>query len=815
MYSGSEHEPMSENGGPRPRSSRRLGRLPKPPPPPDPPGQRHKPRLRKLRLAVVVLGLSGLAFVSWIFGIMMAVAQELPALESREQYKRAENSIVYDVNGERLATLTNNQGRILLTSEQISPAIKEAVVAIEDQRFYDHRGVDFQGIGRALYQDILSGSTEQGASTITQQFVKNALAAQESRTILQKFREAAIAYHLEREWSKDKILTEYLNEIYFGEGATGVEAAARTYFGSEHPGCGQGDDAEPCASQLLPWEAALLAGMISSPSAYSPRANPEAALERRNLVLQRMTEEGYLTDEEYAKYSALELPSEGDIAPPQENSAAPYFSSWLRQQLVDRYGAGEAFGGGLEITSTLDLELQRAVESIVQGRLAGIEPTASVVVLDNDTAAVRAMVGGPSFQAAPFNLATNGQRQPGSAFKPFTLITALEQGHSTAEVYASAPQEIPFRARLENKNGERKTVNELFEVNNYEDSYLGSASLATATTYSDNSVYAQLGTQVGPDNVAETAQRMGIESDLSTEIEYSIADREFEPYNPALILGGLEVGVTPLEMAHAYNTLAAGGKRLSGTMASSAGGPVGIVKVESCEDDEFTGPITECSDRELVEDETGAGGENEVVAKQVIDPTVAETTTDILSTVVSSGTGENAATGEPTWGKTGTTDDNGDAWFCGATEEITACVWVGHADSVTPMETEFAGAPVDGGTYPALIFADIVNAYEEIANSRGDDEVETSESETTADETSADDTSEGETEVAPAPAEPADAAPAEPADAAPTEPANAAPTAPAPADEGATAEPAAPSDAPGGGSAGGAAAPTGGGIAPG
>ena len=212
----------------------------------------------------------------------MAVAQDLPALESREQYKRAENSIVYDVNGEKLATLTNNQGRILLSSEEISPVIKEAVVAVEDQRFYEHRGVDFQGIGRALYQDILSGSAQQGASTITQQFVKNALAAQDSRTILQKFREAAIAYHLERQWSKDKILTEYLNEIYFGEGATGIEAAARTYFGYRSPRLRRRANPPSRAPRsCLPWEAALLAGMISSPSAYSPRANPEAATEAR------------------------------------------------------------------------------------------------------------------------------------------------------------------------------------------------------------------------------------------------------------------------------------------------------------------------------------------------------------------------------------------------------------------------------------------------------------------------------------------------------------------------------------------------------
>ncbi len=705
MDSGSEHEPVSENGGPK---RGRRTRLPKPPGPPEQSDPSAKPRMRKLRFALVILGLSGLAFVSWIFGIMMAVAQDLPALESREQYKRAQNSIVYDVNGVKLATLTNNQGRILLSSDEISPAMKEAVVAIEDTRFYEHRGVDFQGIGRALYQDILSGSAQQGASTITQQFVKNALAAQGSRTILQKFREAAIAYHLERQWSKDKILTEYLNEIYFGEGATGIEAAARTYFGYAHPGCGQGD-AEPCASQLLPWEAALLAGMISSPSAYNPRANPIDSEARRNLVLEQMQEQGYLTEEEYAKYTEIPIPKEDEIAPPQENSAAPYFTSWLRQQLVDRYGAGEAFGGGLQITSTLDLEFQQRVEGIVQSRLGAIEPTASVVVLDNDTGAVRAMVGGPNYQEAPFNLATNGHRQPGSSFKPFTLITALEQGHSTSEVYASAPQEIPFRVKVEKKNGHEEILNDIFDVNNYDDSYLGSASLFTATTYSDNSVYSQVGTQAGPQNVAATAQKMGIETDLSTENQYSVEGGPFEPYNPALILGGLEVGVTPLEMAHAYNTLAADGKRLSGTMAADAGGPVAIVKVT--DGDSY-------NQGALVKDQTGASGENEVVAKQVIDPTVAATAKDVLSTVVSSGTGRNAATGEPTWGKTGTTDDNGDAWFCGATEEITACVWVGHPDEVVPMETEYAGGPVDGGTFPALIFADVVNAYQEVQGAR-------------------------------------------------------------------------------------------------
>lgn len=706
MASGSDNETPSDGDDPGRAQHRRRGlKLPRPPGPTSSEAG-GKPRMRKLRFAVVILGLCSLAFVSWMFGIMMAVAQDLPSLENREQYKRAQNSTVYDFRGQRLATLTNNQGRILLPSEEIAPVMKEAVVAVEDTRFYDHRGVDFQGIGRALYQDVLSASAEQGASTITQQFVKNALAAQDSRTILQKFREAAIAYHLERQWSKDKILTEYLNEIYFGEGATGIEAAARTYFGSslEHEGCGEGD-APSCASELLPWEAAQLAGMISSPAAYSPRANPVDSKARRDLVLQHMSDQGYITDEELVSYQAQPIPAADAIVVPREESEAPYFTSWLRQQLVDRYGAGEAFGGGLQITSTLDLDLQREVEEIVGGTLAGIPPTSSVVVLDNTTGAVRAMVGGLDYEKSPFNLATNGHRQPGSAFKPFTLITALEQGRSSGEVFTSAPQEIPFDVELERNDGETRISSEYFAVDNYNDSYLDSASIATATTYSDNSVYSQLGSQVGPGNIAATANSLGIETDLSTDNEYSIGGNDFAPYNPAMILGGLETGVTPLEMAHAYNSIAADGKRLSGTMAASAGGPVGIIEVLDGEGDP-------------VPDQTGASGENKLVAKQVIDPGVAAEAKSILATVVTSGTGERAQTSEQTWGKTGTTDDNGDAWFCGATEEITTCVWVGYADSVTPMLTEFAGAPVDGGTYPALIFANVVDAYNALAAAR-------------------------------------------------------------------------------------------------
>jgi penicillin-binding protein 1A len=783
----------SDGSGRPPRRLRRLRRPRRPlipaPPEPDDAQPRTRPRLRKLRTAIVLLGLAALAFVSWIFGIMMAVAQDLPSLENRAQYEHAHNSVVYDAYGHKLATLTNNQGRIIDSSDEIAPVMKEAVVAIEDQRFYDHRGVDFQGIARAVWQDITSGSAQQGASTITQQFVKNALAAQNSRTVFEKLREAALAYHLERQWSKDKILTEYLNEIYFGEGATGIEAAAKTYFGYNHPGCGPGpNDSDACAAQLEPEEAAMLAGLIASPSAYSPRNFPEGALARRNLVLQNMVDQGYINQDEYAIYSQEPVPRPNQISPPAENSEAPYFTSWLRQQLVDRYGAGEAFGGGLQIKSSLDLELQQRVQGIAQSTLAGIQPTASIVVLNNDDASVRAMVGGPDYQDAPFNLATNGHRQPGSAFKPFTLITALEQGRSPDETFVSEPQEIPYRTKVAKKNGNgAKIVPEIFKVSNYNDSYLGTASILSGTTYSDNSVYSQLGTQVGVQNVAATAQRMGIDTDLSTPgIEYSITDGPWEPYNPALILGGLQTGVTPLEMAHAYNTLQEDGNRVSGTMAADSGGPVGILDVTDggdCVDQGGEDCFQQGGD---VPDQTGASGLNKVIAKQVIEPTIAQTAKSVLSTVVTSGTGKRAQTGHTLWGKTGTTDDNGDAWFCGATAKITACVWVGYPNSVTPMETEFAGGPVDGGTFPAEIFAQVVSAYDDLEAARK------------AGEDTSSDSSSGSTTAVPTTVAPTTSAE-------PTAPAEGAPSTPAPT----------PSTPSGGGGTGGPAPSSAGAVSPG
>ena len=282
---------------------------------------------------------------------------------------------------------------------------------------------------RAGVSDLIPGGSTQGASTITEQFVKNALEAQGSRTVFQKFREAALAYQIERHWDKDKILTEYLNTIYFGEGAYGIEAAAHTYFGWNHPGCGQPGH-EMCAKDLTPPEAAMLAGIITSPSAFSPRINPQAATDRRNLVLQKMVDEGDIDQMEYDQGVKTQLPAASEIAKPSVDSEAPYFTSWLRQQIVDLYGPGRAFGGGLTVHTSLDMEMQNTAQQIAQNTLAGVAPTASVVVLDNETGGVKAMVGGNDYENHPFNLATNGHRQPGSAFKPFTLATALSQGIS-------------------------------------------------------------------------------------------------------------------------------------------------------------------------------------------------------------------------------------------------------------------------------------------------------------------------------------------------------------------------------------------------
>jgi penicillin-binding protein 1A len=647
--------------------------------PPKPP--RRRVRIRKLRLFVLLLGLGCLAAVSTVFGMMMAVASDLPAFEP----KSASNSIIYDKDGNRLGFLTGQQKRVFLSEAQVAPVMKHAIIAIEDRRFYTNEGVDLRGIGRAFFQDIVQKRVVQGGSTITQQLVKNELAAQDDRTLFQKLREAALAYHLTHEWSKEKILNTYLNTIYFGNGAYGLEAAARTYFQPNHPGCDVRGD-QRCASDLQPQEAALLAGMVSSPSAYDPIEHPEASKARRDLVLQRMYEQRFLTRAQFEIAKAKPIPDQGDLQPPEEDTEYPYFTSWIKQQVVDRLGGGQegarqAFEGGLRIHTTIDGELQDTAQAAIRQWLPYADgPHASLVAIENSTGKVRAMVGGDdnNYNQSPFNLATQGQRQPGSAIKPFILAEALRQGISPNSVWPSHKLEINV-----------PHSKEIFTVNNYEGAYSGEASLAHAITFSDNSVFAQVGIKVGTRKVARLAERMGIRTPVS--------------HNYAMTLGGLKHGVTPLDMAHAYETFASGGDLIYGTMSPGA---------ENTHDEVAPGPvgIDRITRREGDKDKTvklpdGEEAVNRKERRNVLEHSIATEVGSLLQGVVRVGTGVRAQVPDVVIaGKTGTTEGYGDAWFVGWTPKYTVAVWVGYPNEFKSMETEYNGQPVAGGTYPAAIF---------------------------------------------------------------------------------------------------------------
>jgi penicillin-binding protein 1A len=764
---------------------RRFSRSGKPP-------RQPKPKLKKLRLAFVLLGLGALAVISTVFGMLMAVASDLPSLENKAEYQAARNSSLFFDDpdnpackdfqtGCQLAKLTGNENRVLLSEDQISPFIENAVIAIEDKRYYQHGGVDYTGIGRALVQDVMKRSAAQGGSTITQQFVKNALAAQGDRSVFQKLREAALAYHLERKWTKQKILTQYLNTIYFGNGAYGVESAMRTYFGGGDAAAeadaatGEApEDDTPAAQTASPAQAALLAGMIASPTMYDPVQNPRNATMRRNLVLLRMYEQQMISRTEYLDARRQAVPTEDEISPPRPESVQPYFSSWVTQQLVDRYRPGRVFSGGLKIKTTIDPTLQAAAEQAISGRIGGIGPAASMAVIENGTGEIKAMVGGDDFNQRPFNLAVNGHRQPGSSIKPFILIRALADGVSPDATFTSEPKSFPVPG----------SKTERFNVANYEDSYSGIASLRSALATSDNSVFAELGLKEGTKRVARMARLMGVRTKVST--------------NPAMTLGGLEEGVTPLEMAYAYSTIANKGVRVSGSLAPGRDGPVAIERVEG----------------------GGVDDKNEPIRHRVFSEAVGDTAQQMMGAVVAGGTGEAAAVGDEfIFGKTGTTENYGDAWFVGSNKDLTVAVWVGYPDRLQPMTTEFLGGPVAGGTFPAEIFHDFMVSWLTLRDAREARKAEKDGDETTT-TTPSYDTYEPSTDESTAPATPTEGgaeAPAQedeaPQDEAPAEeaPQQETPVTPTPETPPAPVEPApapvtptpAPTPAPSGGTGGG------------
>ena len=694
--------PDYEPGGPIPFAPPRRRRLHR-----RTGGRPAKPRIRKFRLALILLGFAILALVSTAFGMMMAVAQDLPQLDNQAQYRHAANSVLYDDDGRPIGIFAPPDNVVIVQHlNQISKYMQHAIIAVEDKRFYHNSGIDFRGIARAVLADVTGGGALQGASTIEQEFIKVALSQEDNRTIFEKLREAALAYNLDHRWSKQKILREYLNAIYFGNGAYGIESAARVYFGSQldfvNTGASNGANASItpgtstdssttatappgacgdaplpyCASKLQPYQAALLAGMVASPSGYDPLLHPAASRARRNLVLLDMFQQHYITRAQYRNGIAQPLPKADQILQPQEPTAAPYFTSWLAPQILRAMGgnpataAYRAYYGGLKIRTTIDLPLQQAAETAVNDELPQGEglPSASLVAIDNKTGEVRAMVGGPNYQTNPFNLATQGFRQPGSSFKPFTLAVALEDGISPYSIWDSAPQDIPFRG----PGG----VQGHFIVHNFDNTYVGPRTLLSATTYSDNTVYAQVGMKVGTKRVARMAKLAGIRSPIST--------------NPSMIIGGLKTGVSALDMAHAYETFATGGLRVYNKQLGDVNdGPIGI--------DKITCPkSTHCPQQVMV---------NHPEYKRVMPAWVAQEVGQVLTTVVQSGTATQAAIpGVFAAGKTGTTSNYGDAWFVGWTPQLTVAVWVGYPNKLIPMLTQWDGGPVEGGDFPAAIW---------------------------------------------------------------------------------------------------------------
>jgi penicillin-binding protein 1A len=645
-----------------------------------------KPRLKRLRFLAILFAVLVLGLVSFVFGVFVAIASDLPSLTRFSQLENAQSSTLLDDLGHPLGVVSQ-QGRVIVTPSQIPAIAKDAVISIEDKRFRTNSGVDIRAIARAFVDDLAHKGAVQGASTIEQQFIKNALQAQSHRTIFEKLRETALAYQLSHKWSKEKIITAYLNTIYFGNGAYGIESAAQTYFGGDvnHLGCGTPNH-ELCVEQLRPWEAAMLAGIIQSPTEYDPATHPLAAEARRNVVLRQMLEQGYLTRPVYEESVKQALPSPHTIQAPEEQPVegvdVGYFTSWVQQQVIERYGAPRAFDGGLQIKTTLDLELQRAAEQAVNNYLAYPEgPTASLVAIENSTGEVRAMVGGRNYDESPFNLATEGERQPGSSFKAFDLAAALEQGVSPYSEWASREKEFI----VPNTGGHEK-----FVVHNDEGNYTGQNTLTGATAYSDNSIYAEVGLKVGTKNIARLAHRMGITTPLST--------------NPAMTIGGLTVGVTPLDMAHSYETIAHDGRRVTGTLAEDEA-PVGIQEVDSP-----NAPLPDGAHRDR----------NSVLTRAILPPEVAQTETSMLETVLQYGTGRAASIGQFAAGKTGTTSNYGDAWFVGWDSKYTVAVWVGFPNKLIPMTSDFDGGPVLGGTFPALIWHDFMVSALQIDKTRSE-----------------------------------------------------------------------------------------------
>jgi len=596
----------------------------------------------KVLLALGVIATVCVIAVLSAAGYVLAIAASAPDLSELRPADKGQISVVYAANGSKLGFVQSDILRRVVPWKKIPVDMRRATVAIEDERFYKHEGVDLNAIVRAGIKNLESGDTVQGGSTITQQLVRALYIKDPQRNFARKIREAKLASELEEEHSKTWILHNYLNSVPFGtvngRTAIGVEAAAVTFF-DKH------------ARFLELHESALLAGLPQAPSQYNPFRNPTAALERRNDVLEQMLKNGYITPAEYEDARRKDLGLKQGLRYVQRRE--PYFFDYVQEKLIERYGVGVVRRGGLRIHTTIDPKMQDLAREAINsyyGDPAG--PSSAIVSIDPATGKIRAMASSGSYGERRFNLAAQGHRQPGSAFKTMVLTAAVLKGVD--------PDSTSYTSKPLNINDPEYGP---WEVKTFGDSYSGSMSLTRATLSSDNTVFAQLILDIGPEAVCKTAKLLGITTKLDCY--------------PAEGLGGLTRGVTTLEMASAYATLASGGVRHRAKGIERVVFPDG--KSENL-------------------------GRSE--GKRVMTDGQAYEVTKILEMNIQSGTGTAASYGCPAAGKTGTTDEAKDAWFVGYTPELSTAVWVGYPDAGVAMP----GA--QGGTHAAPVWnAFMVNAH--------------------------------------------------------------------------------------------------------
>jgi penicillin-binding protein 1A len=600
---------------------------------------------RVIIITIAVLTSCSVIAVLSAIGYVVGIANSAPDLGSLKPQDPGRISSVLAADGSRLGFIQNNVLRFNVRSSEIPQSMKDATVAIEDQRFYQHKGVDFEGVVRAAFKNASSGKTLQGGSTLTMQLIRTLYPGLRERTFKRKVHEAKLAEELENvhggRAGKAWILAKYINSVPYGtnggQTAVGVQAAARAYFNKP-------------ASQLTLPESALLAGLPQAPSQYNPFRNPSVAVARRNDVLRKMAEVGFITRAQSfaAVRTPLELHSNGYFQQKRES----YFFDYVTDELIKRYDLKTVRSGGLTIKTTIDLDLQRkARDSIAKDLSFAGAPSSAIVTIDPSNGYILTMASSAKYENSKFNLAAQGKRQPGSTFKVMALVAAVRMGINPATThYASGPLPLP---PIYGDNVVIKCYGGKCRG--------GSPNLVEATLRSDNTVYVRLALDIGPKRVVQAARDLGITSKLDAY--------------PSETLGGLERCCSPLEMANAYATIASGGWRNKPKAITEVSFPNGKV-------DDLSKPQRH----------------------KAFDSAAMFEVTKILEQNIKSGTGTRAAIGCPAGGKTGTTDQNSDAWFAGFTPKLATAVWVGFPKGRIPMGNLFGGRPVDGGTFPAQIW---------------------------------------------------------------------------------------------------------------